>query len=227
MAILWSRFFRGTLQFWMSLQLLQLGWGRQSWLGTGDHFWGDSRTPFAVANKGANSHTDTLLNIPKKSSRYVKLNCLLDSFLGFFSGETKAEIYDTQDRKIQVCIKYIFLYVHNIILVVLSSQHLGRGKFHSENPSEKKKTKAIQGFGGPRFGTGRWLQGHNEDWFKRGLDNGKGVYWYTTLERIEVPQPPMYYVYCDFPNNSSTFWGLRHPLSWWCNFWGELTQVLS
>ena len=147
MAILWSRFFRGTLQFWMSLQLLQLGWGRQSWLGTGDHFWGDSRTPFAVANKGANSHTDTLLNIPKKSSRYVKLNCLLDSFLGFFSGETKAEIYDTQDRKIQVCIKYIFLYVHNIILVVLSSQHLGRGKFHSENPSEKKKTKAIQGFG--------------------------------------------------------------------------------
>ena len=126
MAILWSRFFRGTLQFWMSLQLLQLGWGRQSWLGTGDHFLGDSRTPFAVANKGANFHTDTLLNIPKKIFQICKVELPTWQFFVFFRVKPRHK-FMSHKRKIQVCITYIYTYT--IILVVFGASILGEGSF--------------------------------------------------------------------------------------------------
>lgn len=43
----------------------------------------------------------------------------------------------THKRKIQVCITYIYIYIYYHPGGVWS-QHLGRGKFHSQNPSDTK-----------------------------------------------------------------------------------------
>lgn len=72
------------------------GVARAGW--TGDHFWGDSRTPFAVANKGANFHTDTLLNIPKKIFQICKVELPTWQFFVFFGWNQGTNLWHTKGR---------------------------------------------------------------------------------------------------------------------------------